>query len=203
MHLNFVLNLKIHFDVQGSKEVSAILDDEFSDSERKGLKRTLEVCLLFFSGIVHCSIIWINLFCHFRAATATVVRMMKAFVRSRKKNTRRLGKRRWRKDGWKERRTSQMYLRSTPWNMVRNSRVSTPPLWMDLRRNWPSDFFFRFSLFVFNYVKIQCIWNDLLCCRATLGERLNMEEGVDKVKLAPTADGSREMTFTLQQVRWD
>ena len=35
--------------------------------------------------------------------------------------------------------------------------------------------------------------------RASLGERIHLEEDVDKVKLAPSA-GSREMTFTLPQV---
>lgn len=36
-------------------------------------------------------------------------------------------------------------------------------------------------------------------CRASLEERLQIEEDVDKVKLAPSA-GAREMTFTLKQV---
>lgn len=35
--------------------------------------------------------------------------------------------------------------------------------------------------------------------RASLEERLQVEEDVEKVKLAPSA-GAREMTFTLQQV---
>lgn len=38
-----------------------------------------------------------------------------------------------------------------------------------------------------------------LVCRASLGERIQLEEDVDKIKLAPSA-GSREMTFTLPQV---
>lgn len=35
--------------------------------------------------------------------------------------------------------------------------------------------------------------------RAALGERIHLEEDVNKIKLAPSA-GSREMTFTLPQV---
>lgn len=39
----------------------------------------------------------------------------------------------------------------------------------------------------------------LLLIRAALGERIHLEEDVNKIKLAPSA-GSREMTFTLPQV---
>lgn len=52
---------------------------------------------------------------------------------------------------------------------------------------------------------VVCLLNDFLLTllvdsRASLGDRLELDEDADKIKLAPSA-GSREMTFTLPQVK--